>query len=185
MDENHVIGLSFLETDGKGNILQVSGPLKSCISQIVYCKFGKRYVLVRLQLLGQEKEVFLGIILKEDICEELRYGKIEAPMEVPRQYKIGEKAKEKISIENKSTGKKANIARQAVKEKGTEISEKAIKFAVGELVTVTDGIFRELSGRIYQVKNDTVRIGIQLFGRNMEMEVPLEIISANKQNLNQ
>lgn len=85
-DEHHVIGLSFLETDGNGNILQVSGPLASCVSQIVRCKYGKRYVLVRLQLLGQEKEVFLGIVLKEDICEKLQLGKVEAPLKMKRTW---------------------------------------------------------------------------------------------------
>ena len=67
MDERHIIRLSYLETDGDGKILQVAGPLASCVSQIACCKFGKRYVLVRLRLLGKEKEVLLGIILKEDI----------------------------------------------------------------------------------------------------------------------
>lgn len=67
MDERHIIRLSYLETDGEGKILQVAGPLASCASQIACCKFGKRYVLVRLRLLGKEKEVLLGIILKEDI----------------------------------------------------------------------------------------------------------------------
>ena len=80
MNEQHVIGLSYLETDGKGKILQVSGPLSSCVSQIVRCRFGKRYVIVRLQLLGKEKEVLLGIILKEDISQEIRYGRVEAPV---------------------------------------------------------------------------------------------------------
>ena len=55
MNEQHVIGLSYLETDGKGRILRAAGPIKSCISQIVRLKFGKRYALVRLRLLGREK----------------------------------------------------------------------------------------------------------------------------------
>ncbi|RKJ05558.1 hypothetical protein D7X87_07695 [bacterium D16-54] len=67
MDENHVIVLSYLLTDGKGNILQVSGPLKACVSQIVACRYGKRHVLVRLKLLGKEKTILLGIVLKEDL----------------------------------------------------------------------------------------------------------------------
>lgn len=86
MDENHIIGLSYLETDGKGTILKITGPLKSCTEQMVCCKFGKRYVLVRLQFLGREKEVYMGILLKEDFHEKLRYGKIEAPIRVPEWY---------------------------------------------------------------------------------------------------
>ena len=80
MDQNHVIVLSYLLTDGKGNILQVSGPLKACVSQIVQCRFGKRYVLVRLKLLGKEKTILLGIVLKEDMEQELWYGKVEMPV---------------------------------------------------------------------------------------------------------
>lgn len=90
MDAQHVIGLSYLETDGEGKILQVSGPLSSCVSRMVYCRFGKRYVIVRLMLLGKEKEVLLGIILKEDICREIKYGKVEAPIKVSLKYKSGE-----------------------------------------------------------------------------------------------
>lgn len=80
MDQNHVIVLSYLLTDGKGNILQVSGPLKACVSQIVQCRFGKRYVLVRLKLLGKEKTILLGIVLKEDLEQELWYGEVEMPV---------------------------------------------------------------------------------------------------------
>ena len=61
MDVNHVIGLSYLETDGKGNVLSVAGPMKSCISRMVLCRFGKRYALVRMPFLGKEKEIFFGI----------------------------------------------------------------------------------------------------------------------------
>ena len=67
MNRNHVIGLSYLLTDGKGKILQVSGPLEVCVPQIVKCRYGKRNVLVRLKLLGKEKTVLLGIVLKEDL----------------------------------------------------------------------------------------------------------------------
>lgn len=88
MDENHVIGLSYLKTDGKGNILMAAGPIKSCISQIVRLRFGKRYAIVRLRLLGREKEILFGIVLKEDLGEELWYGKVEAPMQVSEKYTL-------------------------------------------------------------------------------------------------
>lgn len=86
MNENHVIGLSCLETDGKGHILFAAGPIKSCISRIVRLRFGKRYAVVRQRLLGREKEILFGIVLKEDLGEELWYGKVEAPMQVPEKY---------------------------------------------------------------------------------------------------
>lgn len=77
MDKNHVIGLSYLQTDGKGKILQVSGPLKSCMSQIIKYRFGKRHVLVRMKLMRKEKTMLLGFALEEDICQEFRYGEGE------------------------------------------------------------------------------------------------------------
>lgn len=83
MDEDYVIRLSFLSTDGKGNIRQVLGPLEACMNEIVKYRFAKRYVLVRLKLLGEEKTVLLGIIFKEDICQELRYGKTEISIKPP------------------------------------------------------------------------------------------------------
>lgn len=77
MNEDHVICLSYLETDGKGKIRQVSGPLKDCMSQIVRFQYGKRYVLVHLKLLGEEKTVLMGIVLKEDMCQGVEYGRVE------------------------------------------------------------------------------------------------------------
>lgn len=88
MDKDHIIGLSYLLTDGKGKILQVSGPLKACILQVIKYQYGKRHVLVRMKLLGKEKTVLLGIVLKEDICQELRYGKVEAEIFVPDRYRV-------------------------------------------------------------------------------------------------
>ena len=78
-NKQHVIGLSYLETNGEGNILQVLGPLRSCVSEIVRLRFGKRYVIVRIKLLGKEKEILLGIMLKEDVGQEIKYGRVEAP----------------------------------------------------------------------------------------------------------
>ena len=91
MDEDHVICLSYLETDGKGKIRQVSGPLKDCMSQIVRFQYGKRYVLVHLKLLGEEKTVLMGIVLKEDMCQGVEYGRVEAPGKAPGRYEAAGK----------------------------------------------------------------------------------------------
>ncbi len=91
MDEDHVICLSYLETDGKGKIRQVSGPLKDCMSQIVRYQYGKRYVLVRLKLLGEEKTVLMGIVLKEDMCQGVEYGRVEALGRAPGRYEAAGK----------------------------------------------------------------------------------------------
>lgn len=103
MDDRHVIGLSYLETDGNGKILQVSGPLRFCVREMVYCRFGKRYAIVRIKLLGKEKDVLLGIVLKEDIYQEIRYGKIEAPVCLPESLgwtgKIKGRGQDKVEKE--------------------------------------------------------------------------------------
>lgn len=78
-DKQHIIRLSYLKTDGNGKILQVSEPLSSCQSQIVRFKFGKRYVLVRIQLLGREKDMTFGIVLNEDIHQEIQDKKTPIP----------------------------------------------------------------------------------------------------------
>lgn len=75
MDEDHVIGLSYLLTDGRGKILRVSGPLEACVPQVIKYQYGKRHVLVRLKLLGREKTVLLGIVLKEDMEQGLACGR--------------------------------------------------------------------------------------------------------------
>lgn len=67
MDSDYVIRLSHVNTDGKGNMIPMSGPLKFCRDRIVKCSFGKRYVLVRTEIHGEEKKVLLGIVLEGDI----------------------------------------------------------------------------------------------------------------------
>ena len=55
-------------------------------------QFGKRPVL------GREKEIFFGIVLKEDLKEELWYGKVEAPIRVPEKYRFEKTDYEKIEV---------------------------------------------------------------------------------------
>ena len=148
MNEDHIIRLSYLSTDEKGRIHQVSGPLKSCVQQIVRCRYGKRHVLVRLKLLGEEKTVLLGIILKEDICQELRYGKVEAGIRLPERYQIKE-------------------------ADGAFMQQ---EFLPGDMVTVISGGFQGMTGMVYSVKNHMVKLGIRLFGQDMEIEMTKEIL---------
>ena len=156
MNDDHVISLSYLSTDGQGRIHQVSGPLKNCVRQIVRCRYGKRHVLVRLKLLGEEKTVLLGIILKEDICQELRYGKVEAGILMPDRYQVK-------GIEN--IGGKAADGEPMRQE-----------FMPGDMVTVISGGFQGMTGMVYKVKNGMVKLGIHLFGQDMEIEMTKEIL---------
>lgn len=173
MDAQHVIGLSYLETDGEGKILQVSGPLSSCVSRIVCSKFGKRYVLVRLQLLGKEKEVLLGIILKEDICREIKYGKVEAPVKLPSKYKNREFMEDVKEYKNDKDGMGAG---KAAKVYFIEKEKHCPGFSAGDAVMVSEGTFCGMSGTVYEMKDNVVKIGVQFLGRSVEMELPLESV---------
>lgn len=179
MDERYVIGLSYLETDGNGNIYQVSGPLASCIPRIVRCKYGKRYVIVRLQIHGKDKDILLGIILKEDICREVQYGKVEAPICVPKQYQLD--TVKTVTMKTRTAEEKRKGCGQA-EEWSESLSEELSKFSVGDFVLVADGVFRGMSGMVYQVsdKKKLVKIGIRFLGRNIEIEVVPEILKKGK-----
>ena len=67
LDEDYVIRLSYMDTDSKGKIFQIKGPLAECADQIVRIRFGKRYALVKFMIHGEEKNVLLGIVLKGDL----------------------------------------------------------------------------------------------------------------------
>lgn len=74
MDADHIIRLSYVLTDGEDQIIRVSGPLAACRAQVERYQFRKRYAVVRLRLLGEEKNVRLGIFLKEDMGRKRVYG---------------------------------------------------------------------------------------------------------------
>lgn len=171
MNENHVVSLSYLSTDGRGNIQQVSGPLSFCVSQIVRIRFGKRHVLVRLKLLGEEKTILLGIVLSEDVREELRYGKVEAPIEVPEQYMIDAEQEERNEQAWESCSKDIRAS-----ESEREEAAGLLAFFPGDSIVVTGGAFEGMSGMIYRVKNNSAKIGIHLFGQDMTIEMPLNIL---------
>lgn len=151
MNEDHVIGLSYVSTDGRGNIRQVFGPLKVCMQHIVKCRYGKRHVLVRLKLLGEEKTILLGIVLEEDIRQELFYGKVEAPIQVPKQYGS---PKEMMFLSKKEAG----------------------AIFPGDTVKVISGVFEGVSGMVCRVKNHAAGVVIHLFGQDMEIEMMTETL---------
>lgn len=145
LGETHIVRLSYVETNGKGKVYRVSGPLEEYLTQVVRYQFKKRYAIIRLKLLGEEKTTALGIILNEDVRQEIEYGKIEAPVTLPPTY-------------------------QAI------LPEAGASFDVGDQVTVLSGTFEHMSGIIWKVKKNTVEIGVRLFGQDMSMEVPVELV---------
>lgn len=80
LGETHIVKLSYVETNGKGKVYRVAGPLEDYLTHVVRYQFKKRYAIIRLRLLGQDKTTALGIILNEDVRQEIEYGKIEAPL---------------------------------------------------------------------------------------------------------
>lgn len=79
-DGDHVIRISYVEKDDKGMICRIAGPIAQCVDQVVRWQYKKRYALIGMRLLGKEKQICLGIILKEDAQHAISYGKIEAPV---------------------------------------------------------------------------------------------------------
>ncbi len=84
-----IVRLSYVETDGKGHVRRVSGPLENYMGQVLRYQFKKRYAVIQFRMLGVEKTAALGIILQEDVQQELAYGKVEAPVTVPGFYQMG------------------------------------------------------------------------------------------------
>ncbi len=247
LDEDHIIRLSYVATDGKDHVTYISGPLKSCVSghskidsseHLDKCRFGpskevpsspsiseaalseqltpdsrntanppvsyrfrKRYAVIRVLLSGEEKEIRLGIILNDDIRRELSYGKVEAPMKMPEKYRVPEMARTGVACPDGNTGLDnraflvgaAGTARTGNEKSlpvGTGFSQKESpqgslqdtsedtirclpEFVPGDAVTVSEGSLAGLPAVVCRVGKQKARIKVYLFGRNLEMEVPL------------
>lgn len=94
LKNQHIVRLSYVELDGRGRILRVCGPLKEYADSIVKAQYKKRYVIIRLKMMGSYKTVALGVILKEDIQQEIRYGKVETQLEMPEFYHAAQPEKD-------------------------------------------------------------------------------------------
>ncbi len=145
LDADHIIRLSYVATDGRDHITYISGPLEACGDHGVSYRFRKRYASVKLMLSGEEKEVRLGMILNDDIRRELSYGKVEAPVTVPEEYRTPEKPQ----------------------EPGTT-------FVPGEAVLITEGSLAGLPAVVSSAERQEVKIRVHLFDRDLEMKVPAE-----------
>lgn len=147
LSAKHIMHLSYVETDGKGKVLQVSGPLKGYMKWVIKFHFKKRFVTIKFKLLGAEKTAVLGIVLEEDIRQEIAFGKVETPIEMPPFYEIP------LKRENEDSA-----------------------YEVGDQVQVISGSFENLSGVIWKIKQHTVEVRVHLLGQDMSMEVPLNCI---------
>lgn len=145
LDENHIIRLSYVATDGKDHVTYVSGPLEACRENTVNYRFRKRYASIRLMLTGEEKEIRLGFILNDDIRRELFYGKVEAPVQVPEGYRTPEKPTNDQPV-----------------------------FMPGEVVVITEGSLAGLLAVVCREEGQEIKIKVHLFDRDLEMKVPTE-----------
>lgn len=69
--KEHIVKLSYVQKDEKGNICRLSEPLNGCREEIERMQYKKRYAMVRHRLWGEEKILVLGILLKEDMNSQL------------------------------------------------------------------------------------------------------------------
>lgn len=63
-DKEYVVRLSEVEIDEEKNIVAVRGALEQYVQRIIKKKIRLRYVVVRVQLLGEERNVLIGIKVK-------------------------------------------------------------------------------------------------------------------------
>lgn len=144
-DGERIVRLSYVEKDRSGHVYRVSGPLRGYMGQVVKYQFKKRYAIIRFRMLGEEKTAALGIILKEDIEQELAYGKVEAPVRVPDYYKTE-----------------------------MPEPEQEAAFQTGDAVKVTAGSMDGMDGVVWKVGKGVVEIGVHLFGQDVSVEVPVD-----------
>lgn len=158
LTEERIVRLSYVETDGKGHVLRIEGPLKQFADQIVKYQFKKRYAMIRFRMLGMDKTGTLGIILREDVRQEIAYGKVEAPISIPERY-----IAEGISGPPDAEGMSESLNKDETADFGD--------LSVGDRVEVQSGMLENVIGVVWRVKRNTVEVGVRLFGQDMAMEV--------------
>ncbi len=167
MNEKHVIGLSYLATDGHGHVRQTAGPLKTCLQQVVRYNYRKRSTVIRLSLAGCEKQIPLGIILPEDIRRQLRYGKVEAPIAMPERYQFQTGVYEMPSGGSQS-GTDKRRPQTGIQEAP---AERNAEFQPGDIVTVINGDLAGMTGTVSKMKKHTVKLSIHFLGQQLDIEV--------------
>ncbi len=186
MDMDHIVRLSYVATDGRDHVTYLSGPLERCRDQIRSYRFRKRYAAVRLTLDGQEKEVKLGIILNDDIRRELAYGKVEAAVEVTEKYRIW-----RDGLPEKDDIEAADRVPTGIGDWGSAMQKEAVlheedgqkkmpQFTAGDQVLVMEGAFEGSVASVCQVRKSTLWISVQMFGREIQAEVPKESVKKIK-----
>lgn len=153
-DDEHVVRLSYVKTGAGGHILRISGSLSSFADRVVKYNFKKRYAIVELDFLNKKKTVVLGILLDEDIRQELEYGKIEMPMKKLAVYPVD------------------NLRGDEPESQKKQQSE----FSPGDEVEVVAEALKGMHGFVWRVKSRTAEIGIRMFQQDIAVELSFEEI---------
>lgn len=146
MDDDHIVRLTYVATDGKNHVSLLSGPLEKCRTLVKEYRFRDRYAMVGLRIVGQEKIVRMGIILNDDIRREMAYGKAEVKINMLEKYAVSASGKSSVLLKK------------------------------GDKVIVIEGGFEGNVAVVNQVKNGEAQISVHMFGRNIFMNVPMESI---------
>ena len=108
-------------------------------------------------MLGTEKTGTLGIILREDVRQEIAYGKVEAPIAVPERYTA-----DGAPVPRRKDSGSVSVSASAA----TEFDD----LAVGDRVEVMSGMLESVVGVVWKVKKTTVEVGVRLFGQEVARE---------------
>lgn len=151
MDADHVVRLTYVETDGKNHVSYLSGPLEKCRDLICAYQFRKRFAQVRLRFAGQEKIVRMGIILNDDVRREMVCGKAKEQARIPEL--CGYSATE----------------------------ESAACLAPGDRVVITEGPFEGKEAVVSRLKRNMAVVSVEMFGREIILEIPTGSIRKSMQ----
>ena len=68
-DPDYTVRLSTVEVDEQGNIISCGEPLLGYLDRVVKKRIRLRYVVIRVQLFGREREILLGIRVDGDLLD--------------------------------------------------------------------------------------------------------------------
>lgn len=150
---NYIIRLSYVEKAASGKIQRIVGPLSFYQDQVERYQFKKRYAIIRISLLGKEQSIILGILLKEDVRQELQSGKVDIPRVIPE-----------ISC--------ASSHKQGIEQNELSLPDAdTALFSIGCKVVVKSGALQGMKGIVWRIHASRIEVGIRLLGQDIGVEV--------------
>lgn len=152
-DDDHVVRLSYVEKTATGNIKRIDGPLCYYQNQVERYQFKKRYAIIRLSLSGKEQSIVLGILLKEDIRQELQSGNVGISRALPT-------TSDTVTV--------MQSQRDAKKLSNKSLPE---HFPIGSEVMVRSGVLQGMRGVVWRIHASCIEVGIRLLGQDIGVEI--------------